>query len=119
MLRVLNLVILGALLIVLLGMAFANREMVMVEAMPATLAAWIGVDWSVRMPLFLVILMSVLLGLVIGLVWEWLREYGQRAEAARTQAELQRTRQQLAETRNTLPAEQKSRDDILALLNER
>lgn len=117
MLRLLNLLILGMLLVVLLGMAFANREMVLLEAMPAALATWLGVDWTVRMPLFLVILFAVALGLVIGLVWEWLRESGQRAEAARLNHELKRAEQQLATTRASLPAEQKTRDDILALLD--
>ncbi len=119
MLRILNLLILGMLLVVLLGMAFANREMVTLEAMPASLATWLGVDWSARMPLFLVILFSVLLGLVIGLVWEWLREAGQRAEAARLGTELKRAEQKLAETRRDLAPAQKTRDDILALLDDK
>lgn len=119
MLRILNLVILGVIFIALLGLAFANRALVTLEAMPASLAAWLGVDWTVRMPLFLVILLAVLLGIVIGLVWEWLRESAQRAEAARLGHELRRAEQQLAETRRDLPAAQKTRDDILALLNDK
>ena len=119
MLRILNLVILGLLFVVLLGLAFANRTLVVLEAMPPSLAQWIGVDWTVQMPLFLVVLMAVLLGIVIGLVWEWVRESGQRAEATRLGQELKRTEERLAETRRDLPAGQKTRDDILALLNDK
>lgn len=117
MLRFINTLILGLLLLVLVGLALANRDIVTLEAIPSSLAGWIGVDWTIRLPLFLVILLAVLLGLVIGLVWEWLRESAQRAEHSRTQHQLNRTQQELCDLKSEA-APQRSRDDILALLDD-
>lgn len=117
MLRMINTLILGILLLALIALALANREIVTLEAMPSEIAQWLGVDWTIRLPLFFVILLAVLLGLVIGLVWEWLRESRQRAEHTRVQHELSRAEQKLAAIkRDTAP--QRSRDDILALLDD-
>lgn len=117
MLRLINTLFLGLLLLVLVALALANRDMVTLQAMPDELSGWLGVNWSLPMPLFLVILLSVLVGLVIGLVWEWLREAGERAEHARLKQKLTRAEQELDQIRRA-NAPQGKRDDILALLDD-
>ena len=67
------------------------------------------------MPLFLVILASAVVGLVIGFVWEWLREHKHRkvARVGRKQvASLSREVSQLRE------AKAEPRDEVLTLLDE-
>ncbi|NKX44032.1 lipopolysaccharide assembly protein LapA domain-containing protein [Roseicyclus persicicus] len=95
-------------------MAMANRETVVLEVIPEDLAAWFGIQYAIEMPLFVVILGGVMLGILVGFVWEWLREHRHRAEA-KTQ---KRTAQALEREVQTLkgPARD-SQDEILALVD--
>jgi uncharacterized integral membrane protein len=77
---------------VLVTVGLANRGMVELKLLPPVLEARVGVLPDLEMPLFLVILGSVALGLLIGFVWEWIREIPERAEARRLAAELARLR---------------------------
>ena len=69
--------------VALISVALANRAMVSLQVLPTELSGLFAVNPSIQIPLFIVILGSVLAGLLIGLVWEWIREYGERAEAAK------------------------------------
>jgi uncharacterized integral membrane protein len=101
-----------ALLLVL--MAMANREIVTLEVIPEDLAAWFGIQYAIDLPLFIVILGGVVVGLMVGVVWEWLREHRHRAEA-KTQ---KRTAQALEREVTTLKGpERDSQDEILALVD--
>jgi uncharacterized integral membrane protein len=77
-LKYLFLIVVGLALVL---MAMANREIVTLEVIPADLAAWFGIQYAIELPLFLVILGGVVVGLLIGFVWEWLREHRYRVEA--------------------------------------
>ena len=48
---------------------------------PEALVGWFGVQYAIALPLFLVILGAVMVGILVGFVWEWLREYRYRADA--------------------------------------
>ncbi|MFD1881481.1 lipopolysaccharide assembly protein LapA domain-containing protein [Paracoccus pacificus] len=101
--------------IVLIGLALANRGMVTVKVFPANLGSYLGLDWQVTMPLFLLILLAMLIGMVLGLVWEWLREAQLRSESARRARELaslEREMGRLRETRTVAP-----QDDVLAIVD--
>jgi uncharacterized integral membrane protein len=113
-LRYLKYLFLIVVALVLVMMAFANREMVLLEVIPEAFTPWIGVQYAIELPLFLVVLGSVVVGLLVGFVWEWLREYRHRAEA-KTQ---KRTAKALEREVQTLkgPA-QNSTDEILALVD--
>ena len=95
----------------LVVLALANRDVVTLNLLPAGMARVMPV--SVQLPLFVVCLLSVVVGMVIGYLLEWLREHKHRRraaqkarEAARLNVEVDRLRQQSG----------KPDDDVLALL---
>ncbi|MCX8509199.1 MAG: LapA family protein [Rhodobacteraceae bacterium] len=81
MLRLLRYLLLGLGGLVLLAVASANRGMVTLRLIPAEMDGYIGLGWTVDLPLFLVIFAGILAGLAIGLLWEWIRAAGLRAQA--------------------------------------
>lgn len=110
-LRILFVVVLA---LALLTVSLANRGMVSVSLLPGQLAAYAGHSWSARMPLFLVIMMALLVGIVVGLVWEWLREAQLRRESGRTAAALTRLEREVGSLRTQHAA---PRDEVLAILD--
>lgn len=85
--------IVGAALVVL---GLANRAMVELKLLPEALEARLGALPDLDLPLFLVILGGVALGLLIGFVWEWIREIPERAQARTLARELDNLRGELA-----------------------
>ena len=67
----------------LIAIALANRGMVSIQLIPAEVAGWFAMNPTVELPLFIIIYGSIVVGLFVGFVWEWIREYGHRAEAAK------------------------------------
>lgn len=105
--RALFLIILA---VVMVALAFTNRQMVSVstrltENMPGL---------TVELPLFLVILFAILLGIVLGLVWEWLREAETRAELSQRCAEVERLRREVSGLRQD---HRDPEDEVLAILD--
>jgi uncharacterized integral membrane protein len=101
--------------VALVILAMANRDPVTLTLLPQELALWSGVEVAIELPLFLVILGGVVTGLLVGFVWEWLREHRHRAAAKTNQREakkLEREVQALKGTRN------ENRDEILALVED-
>ncbi|MDZ4096465.1 MAG: DUF1049 domain-containing protein, partial [Paracoccaceae bacterium] len=74
MIRYLRYLFLAALAVCLLTLALANRDLVVLRALPVDMAAFLGYSWAVTLPLYLVILGGIVAGLMIGFVWEWFRE---------------------------------------------
>lgn len=101
--------------IALILVALANRGMVRVQVLPGELAHIAALNPSYEVPLFVVMFGGVLAGLVVGLVWEWIREAGERAAAARQTREIDRLK---AELRRLKGAQHKDRDEVLALLDK-
>lgn len=116
MIRIVRLVILGLIGLTLLTLALANRAGVTVHLLPEDLAALTGLSWSAEVPLFMVIFASILLGILTGFVWEWLRESKHRSSASARAREVARLERELASLRATQAEPQ---DDILALLDKR
>lgn len=112
--RVIRLFFVAVLAIILIIVALANREIVTLNAFPAQFDQYVGGTWSARMPLFLVILMSVLFGMVVGLIWEWLREAHIRSEASRRRTEVARLEREVGHLRDTHSS---PRDDVLAIMD--
>lgn len=101
--------------VALVAIALANRNVVSLKVLPDEVSGFFAVNPTVELPLFLVILGSIVAGLLVGFVWEWVREYGQRAEAAREAREKRRLEREVAR----LKAEKnEGRDEVLALLDE-
>ncbi len=117
MIRYLRLIVIALIGLALLTVALANRAPVAVRLLPEDLAALTGVTWGMELPLFLVIFTGIVAGVLIGFVWEWLRETGIRSTASARAREVKRLEREIAELRgSTAPGPQ---DDVLALLDKR
>jgi len=100
--------------VALVSIALANRGIVSLQVLPTEVSGLFAVNPSVELPMFIVILGSILAGLLIGFVWEWIREYAERAEAAKQAREIRRLQRVL----DKLKAEKhEGKDDVLALLD--
>ena len=106
--------VLGAAFVTL---ALANRSLVTVQMLPDTLAALLGFNLGFTLPLFMVLGGAIVLGLMLGFVWEWLREHSYRAEAARARREADALRAQIAAPATAPVAPKKGKDEVLALLD--
>lgn len=116
--RYIRYVFLAALAIVLVSLALANRGNVTLNTLPEGLAAIPGLGpfaFTFELPLFIVIFAGIVAGLLIGFVWEWLREYKHRAAVSRTQAELKRVQRELKRAQQE---RDKDKDEVLALLDQ-
>ena len=111
LIRTLFLFCLATLLILL---SLANSEKVAVYFLPGNVAALFKIEIAINIPLFLVFFSGIFIGLVIGFVWEWLREYKFRVEANNYQKRLFRAETELSE----LHAKENKKDDVLTLLEK-
>lgn len=109
------LAILGA---VLITIALANRGKVTLTLLPEPLADLGQLNYTVDLPLFVVIFGGIVAGLLIGFVWEWLREHKHRATAARKEREVHDLERKLKrEQRKAIASGQQ--DEVLALLDNK
>ncbi len=104
-----------ALCLILIGLA--NRDMVTVRAMPEALSELLGLSPDIQLPLFVVIFLGVGLGLMIGFLWEWVREHRMRADARGKAREVDALRREVNQLRGAA-AGAKDDDDVLALLGK-
>ena len=114
--RTIRYAFLAVLGVVLIAVALANRAEVTLVLLPDALAGLLGTNPSIQLPLYVVIFASIVAGLLIGFVWEWLREYKHRAGLSRTQRELKQTKREVRRLKGGAGQEQ---DEVLALLDER
>jgi len=105
--RLIRYAFLAGLAIILIAVALANRGFVTLRVLPEDMVGVLGYQWSISLPLFLVIFASIVAGVAIGFVWEWLREHKHRAEARQR---LEREVDRLSD------ASSESGDDVLAML---
>jgi uncharacterized integral membrane protein len=116
MIKALRLVFLGLTALLLLTVALANRAPVELRLLPADLAALTGLTWAMELPLFLVIFAGIILGVLIGFVWEWLREARIRSTAGARAREIARLERELSDLKQSAAG---AEDDVLALLDRR
>ena len=116
MLRLLRYMLLGAIGIVLLAVACANRAPVTLRFLPEEMDLFFGLGWVVDLPLFLVIFGGVLIGLALGFVWEWIRASAVRGEMVRHRQKVGHLERELTRLKGDAPAD---KDDVLALLDAR
>ncbi len=115
MMRYIRYGFLGVLGIVLISVSLANRQMVQLKLMPDALAELLGFNLSTNLPLFLVVLGGVVAGLVIGFLWEWLREHKHRKDATVNKGEVRKLEREVKKLKKKQTEDQ---DDVLALLDE-
>ncbi|MBE1283772.1 MAG: DUF1049 domain-containing protein [Rhodobacteraceae bacterium] len=106
---------LGTLGIILVSVSLANRGVVTIKLMPEAVAELVGFNPSISLPLFVVVLGGIAVGLVVGFIWEWLREHKHRRDAgnqAREVKKLSREVNKLKKQKN------EGKDEVLAILDE-
>jgi lipopolysaccharide assembly protein A len=103
----------GIVAICLIIVGLANRGMVTVRAMPEALARLTGISPDIDLPLFVVIFLGVAAGLLIGFLWEWLREYKYRAEVRRRTREVDYLQREVGRLKHE---KHEGKDEVLALL---
>ncbi len=102
----------AVLMVVLVMLALANREIVTLAVLPEQLSSIFPV--SIQLPMFVVIMLSMLAGLLVGYVLEYFREHKQRREAAVRKREVDVLAREVDALKKQAGAEE---DDVLALLN--
>ena len=106
---------LGILGIVLVSVSLANRQIVELKLMPDVFAELLGFNLSTSLPLFIVVLGGVVAGLVIGFLWEWLREHKHRRDATVKTGEVRKLEREVKKLKKK---QNEGKDDVLALLDE-
>ena len=112
--RYVSYVFYGSLSIVLVLIAIANRSMTELNLIPKELG-FFGFNFSITLPVYVIFFAGIIFGVLIGFIWEWLREHKHRAEVARKSRELRRAERELRKIKGEKYAGQ---DDVLALLDE-
>ncbi len=115
MIRYLRYLFLAVLALGLVTVAMANRAVVQVKVLPDDLAAFVGLQWQMDLPLFIVIFGGIGAGLLIGFVWEWVRERKHRSTASRKSREVARLERELAVMKDSTSI---PKDDVLAILDK-
>ncbi len=100
--------------LILIGLA--NREVVTVHAMPSAVGDLLGISPDISLPLFVVIFLGVGAGLLIGFLWEWVREHRIRADSRARAREVNQLKSEVAKLKSEGKGKQ---DDVLALLDNR
>ncbi len=101
--------------IVLVTIALANREEVAIQLLPAEMASYLGQPLSLQVPLFVVIFGAIIVGLLIGFVWEWFREHSVRVEARQQKHEREVLER---EVKGLRAQKHKGKDEVLAILDD-
>ena len=100
--------------IILVVISIANSENVSLYLLPTDLSSLMGNSISINIPLFFVFFSVIFFGLIVGFVWEWLREHKFRVEANLNEKRLSRAETELSE----MHAKDNKRDDVLTLLEK-
>lgn len=113
MIRFLRILFLVGVAIALIVVALANRSFVEVKMVPDAIAGLLPMSTAVEVPLFFIIFASILMGLLIGFVWEYLREYKIRRDAAQKERQVVKLEKEVEVLRKKSG---QGHDDVLALI---
>ena len=113
--RYLRYTFLISLAFVMVVVAVANRTITQLSLLPADLSQLLGVNWSIDLPVFVIFLGGTIFGVLVGFVWEWLREYKHRAEVTHKSRELRKLESELRDLKGE---KYKDQDEVLAMLEE-
>ncbi|MDE3079420.1 MAG: LapA family protein [Paracoccaceae bacterium] len=115
LIRLVRLAVILLLALLLVLVAMANRASVPVHLLPSDFVDFLGIPAVVQVPLFLVILGAGVIGLIVGFVWEWLRESKHRANAATGERRVTALAREVGRLREAQSGGRK--DEVLALLD--
>lgn len=102
-----------ALCLVIVGMA--NTTPIQLRAMPSWLAEFVGVSPDITMPLYLAIFAGVGFGMLVGFLWEWLREHKHRVAMRSNARQATKLEREVNRLRTGNPEQD---DEVLALLEQ-
>jgi len=114
-LRFFKILFLALVAMALVLLFFANNDPVTLHLLPDGMATAFGLNNAYTISLFFVVVGALLVGIVVGFFWEWLREHRHRAEAKTQRREATRLRQEVAAAKGRSSDNQ---DEILALLDD-
>ena len=106
---------LASLAVVLVSVALANRGAVTLSLVPEGLVGIIGLNYTVELPLFIVIFGGIAAGVLIGFGWEWLREHKHRRDASVKSREVRRLEREVTRLKDQ---KNEGKDEVLALLED-
>ena len=112
--RYIRYIFLGAIALVLVVVAVANRQPVELQLLPEDIATFVPFAGSITVPLFLVIFGGILAGLLIGFIWEYLREFKVRSNLSKSNRQVKSLEREVGKLREKTGEGQ---DEILALLD--
>jgi uncharacterized integral membrane protein len=113
--RAIKYLFLAVVALALVVLALANRDPVTLTLLPQELALCSGVDVTIELPLYLVILGGVVTGVLVGFVWEWLREHRHRSAARNNQREARRLEREVQALKGR---KNQNKDEVLALIED-
>jgi hypothetical protein len=116
--KTLRYVLLGVVLFFCVTVALANRAPVTLALWPDTMSAFLGFGYSITLPLFVIVSGALGMGLVLGLMWEWLRERSLRSDGAKARKELDKMRAVGAVPEPAPRPGTTQRDQVLAILDD-
>lgn len=114
MLRFIKLTIATIVMLAIVLVAVANRELVTVKLLPDPISEVLGLTYAVTLPLFIILLAAVLIGLLLGYLIEWIRERKHRREVTIKARELSKLETEIQKMKKDSGSQE---DDVLALLN--
>lgn len=100
--KIVTIVVVVPLAAVIVAFAVANRQLVTVSFDPFSST---NPAYAATLPLFIMIFVLVILGVIVGGAAAWLRQSHWRRAARQLDGEVRLLRQELAATRNRYPAE--------------
>ena len=113
--RYLRYLVWGVIAIALIVVALANRQSVTLTMLPDDLAGLLGLNFSLQLPLFMVIFAGIAVGVFLGFVWEWLREHKHRSAASKSGKQVARLEREVTRLRGE---KNEGKDEVLALLED-
>lgn len=102
-----------AIALVLVVLALANTGDVDIRLLPTEMGHFAGLTDTITLPLFIVIYGGIVVGILIGYCFEWLREMKYRAKADRADREISRLEREVTRLKGK---EAGKGDDVLALI---
>lgn len=113
--RYIRYLIVGLIVAALVVVAMANRAFVTLTVLPAPLATLANWNFSIDLPLFVVVLGGVAIGLLLGYLLEWIRESKHRSEVSKRQRQVKDLNREVTRLK---ASQSHGKDDVLAILDE-
>lgn len=113
--RYVRYLLIGVIVAVLMVVAMANRGAVELTVLPDALANLVNWNYTVSLPLFILAFGSIAVGLLLGYLFEWVREHKHRAEVSRRQRQVKSLNREMSRLRADSG---QGKDDVLTILDE-